>query len=581
MADYGTEAAEAPLSVDDLRDLWTSLRAAAGGRNAEYARARRLYRGQHWDANENPAPKNRYSITVNYLKPFVDKDVQILMGTLPGIQVLPPTADAAGRGMAERLEGLIYGNWKLNDAHRVLLNTAFDAVCLRRGLIYYWWDADTSHPRFKSCTPDNFYPVYDGDEIVEAIYVSRRLTRALKKAYPGQADQIYSDEGTDYVFDSPTTYSRVEGGITDAMGDGGGADGRRAPMLGYTTVVDYYDNQGHWMRLMGDAVHTQTLGYPDPAVPFIEVANGVQGEEHEPMNVIDQIAELNMYFNQVLSQRADVIKKWANPPIIDAGSGVAAAVVKQTLSGDGGVLPINPKGDIRLLTWTGTMPEITEQLEAVKEAMYDLSGKPRSAFGQTITNQSGVMTNMALTPTLQSNELRETLWGAALVRLNREILQMYEEFSKGREIHFRGTRVGKTPKNQVPFEVKITGKEIAGWYENRMKWPSAIRVDDPAYVQMLLSQLTAKPQAISIYDFLEERGIEDVEAWIDRIKAEHEDPRIHPEIMESAINSVTQLAGAIMPPEMSGGPPLLEQGAGSADYNQGMIDGAQPLPAAA
>lgn len=579
----GNEETWTGPSADDLKELWGALRSQWGARNADYFKLRQLYAGDHWDAEDNPPTRNRYALVANYLKPFADKDVQILMGQLPGIQVPPPGADKEARQFAENLEALLYGNWQYNKAHRVLLNVAWNSVVLRRGVLYYWWDPKAGHVRFKSCTPENVYPVYDGEDLVEVIYVSRRLTRTLKRTYPELADQIEEDNGMDDASMTSSDWSRVSQGVTDALGSEGAGESGRDQSLGYTTVIDYYDAEGAWVRMMGDAVHRQQLDYPEKRVPFIEVINTVQGDEREPVGQLDQLAGLNIYYDQLLSQRADVIKKWSNPPIIDKGSGVAAATVKSVFGGDGGVLPINPKGSLEAFTWEGKMAEVSEQMEAVKEALYDLSGKPRSAFGQTITNQSGVMTNLALTPTLQSNELRETLWGQAIYELNRAILQIYEKFAAGREIQFRGTKPGKTPRNQVYFQVGMMGADIKGWYESRCKWPSAIRTDDPAFVQMELSKLQSQPQAQSIYDTLENLGVEDVEAYIDRIRAEREDPRIHPEILEQTMNSIATLGGQMMPPEMGGAGEALmageEGGLDEAAYNEGMIASGMPAPA--
>ncbi len=590
MAEYDSENSDMQVGParEDLSDLWEGLRRAWAGRNQEYSASRAVYFGEHWNNEDNPPPKNRYSITANYTESVADKDVQILMGVLPGLQVMPPGADEGARAFAERLEGLLYGNYEYNEAHKVFLKVAWNSVVVRRGLIYYYWDPKKQHVCWKSCSPDNFYPVYDGEEVVEAIYVSRRLTRSLKADYPHLRDQITSDDGIDFVWDTSGEWAQVSGGVTDAMGDAGsmtsGPAGGRDMMLGYTTVLDYYNNEGEWVRMMGNAEHRQRLGYPVKEVPFIEFPNTVQGDEHEPRNSIDKISELNLYLDQLLSQRADVIKKWSNPPIIDAGSGVDPAKIKTTLGGDGGIIPINRNGDIRMLLWQGTMPEISEQITEVKDTMYDLSGKPRSAYGQTVTNQSGVMTNLALTPTLQSNELRETLWGAAMVTLNKRILQLYEEFASNRDIAFKGVRAGKTPKSSRFFEVSIKGKEIEGWYESRIKWPSAVRTDDPAFVQMELSKLQSKPQAQSIYDTLENLGVEDVESHIDRIRAEHEDPRIHPEILQQTIDSLTTLGQSVMPPDMEAAGAALagvqgSEGTSEADYNQGMIASGMPQPA--
>lgn len=68
---------------DDLFDLYVELRSLWATRNGEYDLSRRRYRGEHWDAATNPEPVGRYSLTANYLKPFVDKSVQLLVGRMP------------------------------------------------------------------------------------------------------------------------------------------------------------------------------------------------------------------------------------------------------------------------------------------------------------------------------------------------------------------------------------------------------------------------------------------------------------------------------------------------------------------
>lgn len=179
--------------------------------------------------------------------------------------------------------------------------------------------------------------------------------------------------------------------------------------------------------------------------------------------------------------------------------------------------------------------------------IFDLTGKPRASFGQTVTNQSGIVTNLSLNPTLQSNEAHESVWGAALAQLNEYTLMLWEEFMKGDTIEFHG-RYQTQHGSQKLYDVEITGKDIGGWYKNRIKWPSAIRTDDPVYVQNHLQQLQAQPfPALSLYTYLEEMGVEDVEAEIDRIGLQLEDPRFHPDRMTSAVDAMTQLQGAAVP----------------------------------
>ncbi len=98
------------------------------------------------------------------------------------------------------------------------------------------------------------------------------------------------------------------------------------------------------------------------------------------------------------------------------------------------------------------------------------------------------------------------------------------------------------------YDVALRGKDIAGWTKNRIKWPSAIRTDDPVYVQNHLQQLQAQPfPALSLYTYLEEMGVEDVEAEIDRIGLQLEDPRFHPDRMTAAVDALSTLGGQSLP----------------------------------
>jgi len=134
--------------------------------------------------------------------------------------------------------------------------------------------------------------------------------------------------------------------------------------------------------------------------------------------------------------------------------------------------------------------------------------------------------------------------------LNRRILQLVEKFQRGLTTRYRGyVPVGADHRSARMMELEFNGSEVAGWYESRIKWPSAIRTDDPVYVQNVMTRLQANPPAVSLYTALEELGIEDVEAEIDRILEQLEDPRLHPDRLESGVNA----ASAIGDPALAGG----------------------------
>jgi len=515
-------------------DLFRELRTQWQTRNGEYDLARDRYNGIHWDLASNPEPANRYSLTANYLKPIIDKSIQSLVGRVPAIQVMPSAVDEVARRHAESLEAVLYGTWNANEIPKTLFKTAWDCFVLRRGLIYVWWDPKAKMVRFKNCTPDHFYPEYDGDDIWRCVYVSRRNTARLKLEYPDSSEDIVSDSEADFA---PT-------GIDDSA---------RFASKDQTTIIDVFDIDGGHTRVMGNFVKSRNLEYPFKALPFVEFPCFPQGGLAEPLNAIDQIVELNQYLDQLVSQKADIIARYANPTILDFNSGQSPEDIRRAVAAQGAVIPVRRDGNIALLNWQGTVPAIDEQIKLVMDVIFDLAGKPRAAFGQTITNQSGIQTNLSLNPTLQSNESHESVWGDALSRLNEYILQLWEEFMKGDEIEFRGNYKSQTGANHV-YDVTLRGKDIGGWYKNRIKWPSAVRTDDPVYVQNMLQQLTSDPPAISMYTFQENMGREDVEAEIDRIALQLEDPRFHPDRMTSAVGAMTQLQGSMIPGDGSLGP---------------------------
>lgn len=539
----------AEMTPTEARDLLRRLQSQWSQRNAEYDLARRRYAGEHWDAATNPAFPNRYSITLNYLKPFVDKSVQLLVGRMPAIQVMPSGTDEPARRHAEQLEGILYGTYQENRAAESFYKAAWDSFVLRRGLMYLWWDPKNTKVRFRHCVPDHFYPQYDGDEIWRCIYLSKRPTDRLKAEYPDDADQITPDSAMEFPIPTtsdPSPWTREE----------------------QTTIIDVFDADGGWNRIMGDAAIYRDTKYPFKRIPFVEFPCFPTGSGGEPMNLIDQLVELNQYLDVLFSQKADIISKYANPTILDFASGQSPEDIRRAVAAQGAVIPVRRDGNIALLNWTGTVPAIDEQMTFTLDAMFDLAGKPRSAFGQTVTNQSGIVTNLALTPTLQSNEMHETIWGQQLSLFNEMILQLWEEFSSGAQINFRGRKETVTGTQKF-YETEMTGSEIGGWYKNRIKWPSAIRTDDPVYVQNHLQQLQGGQfPALSLYTYLEEMGVEDVEAEIDRISEQLMDPRFHPDRMTAAMGALTTLQGSDVPPS------------DPAAVGMGMPGSGPPLPGA-
>lgn len=564
----------AKVRPNDVTELFTTLRAAYQVRNSDYDLARRRYRGEHWDSVTNPAPENRYSLTANYMRPAVRAAVRDLFSRMPGIQVMAMGADEESRRVAEGAEGALYRCWDENEADRVFRRVAFNMVLLRRGWIYYWWDKDAKMVRFRSVSPENVYEVRDGEDIVKLVMVSRRLTSELRRLHP-DAEVVADPSSDDHKTHEPVeTNGTVMSGLPSAMFETSDTDPRTRMDGMYTTVLDYFDRDGEWLRMTADGVVLagMNLGYGTKKVPFIEFANDFHADEEEPESELpEDIVELNQYLDRVISRHADIIDKYANPTVIDEGSGQAAATVKRIVQGDGGVLPIRKGANVRYLTWEGTFPMISEQADRIQSILYDLTGRSAASYGQTLANQSGVMTNLAMSPHVAAATDRMVTFSTGLSALNVAILTLLEKFAPSEDLSYQGYRPrGSTNSTYEYFETQgFKAGDLKKRYRNRIKWPAVLRSDDPVFIQSELSKMKSDaggPPAQSIYTTLENLGVEDVEMELDRIAEQLSDPRFHPDRLTGAINAATALTESSMDSDLS----ALMPGAGGDDA--GLVD---------
>lgn len=550
------------IEATNVLELLDELRTEYSQRNSEIAVARARYRGEHWDDSSNPAQPGKYSLVVNYIPPVTHGAVTDLLGRAPGIQAVAPDTTEASRRQAEAKEAFLYHVWAENRAPLVFRRVAFNAFLVKQGVFYYWWDNERKLPRFTSVVPEDFYPVMDGDDIAECVWVTRERTSLLKRRYPKLADRIVGTpdlnaipRGASALGYEAQAYPDGMGGfsagyLTDALSEQGIAQLANSHYT-HTTVVDYFDRDGQWVRIMGGAVHRQRLGYGTGEVPFLPVVfnPGGNGEDRGPL---DDVFELNQYLDQIMSQQADIIRKYADPTLVDYGSGQDPKEVKRIIREGGGIVPAKPTARLEFLNWTGTPPDLAGQYDRVLNAIYDLSGRPAASYGQTVTNQSGVMTNLSMTPTVAAASDRITLFGDTLIRLNAACLLLFEKFHKGEKVVTALRPTGRSHSRTTVVKATITPETVGGFYETRIKWPSVLKTDDPVFVQNELAKANADPPKQSIYTTLENLGVEDVEAEIDRIREQLEDPRLHPERLESAISAAQAFTGSPVEGDMAG-----------------------------
>ena len=343
------------------------------------------------------------------------------MGRQPGIQVMPVGVDYAAREHAEKLEGVLYATWDYSNAHELFQRIAWDGFVLRRGVLWYGWVPKDKMVKYHYVSPDDFYPEYDGDDIYHCVLVHRRHIEALKRDYPEFADKLEPDNSGETAL----IY---------------GQDQPRMNQTNYITVYDYYDSDCNWVRIAGDYIlNKANLGYKTKEVPFIEFPYNPSNGNREPRNGIDQLVELVQYLSQLISQKADIIRTYANPTVLDVMSGQAPEEIRRAVAAEGSVLASRPGRQYPLPQLGRLRPRasMSKSRSSWTSSSTSLASRvPRSAK-RSRTSPVWSPTSR-LTPTLQSNEAQETIWGKRLSLLNRRTLELVEKFGSGQKLVYRG-----------------------------------------------------------------------------------------------------------------------------------------------
>jgi hypothetical protein len=128
--------------------------------------------------------------------------------------------------------------------------------------------------------------------------------------------------------------------------------------------------------------------------------------------------------------------------------------------GPGTVWDIPADATVELLEWKGQPPAVQEHIQRIKQALYEISETPQTAFGDSGRLLSGVALETELRPIVQKTFRRRVFWTRALRARNRMILRLAEQYGVG----------GARPGEYAP-------------YRSRVIWPPMLPRDDQLEVR--------------------------------------------------------------------------------------------------
>ena len=373
------------------------LRLGDAARLRRYRQYQDFYEGKHFARPRN----GRSNLVVNYARAIVDKGVAYLLGRGLGFSVVPRREGVRlDARRAERAEQLLYDVYWDNDLDVTDLQVAQNAGVLGDGVYKVFWDPHDGQVRCLGVDPYTFFAAWAPDD-------PSVLVRA-ETAYAVDGDEVVERWTTE-------TFELLRGDRLERAGP----------------------NPYGW-------------------VPFVHVPNLQPPNQFWGVSDLQDVIAINRELDERLSDQADVIRYHADPPTVFKG----VTDHSDLAVGPGTVWDIPADAAVELLEWKGQPPAVQEHIQRIKQALYEISETPQTAFGDSGRLLSGVALETELRPIVQKTFRRRVFWTRALRARNRMILRLAEQYGVG----------GARPGEYAP-------------YSSRVIWPPMLPRDDQVEVR--------------------------------------------------------------------------------------------------
>ena len=407
----------------------------------------------------------------------VIQSYQSLMLTRPPVISVPASSILEmHQEQTDKIEKTLYAIWYKADVMRAIRNSLWHALVDGWGVLQIHFDpsADLKDkcPLFaRSVDPLGVYPMPSQrpGQWEYMITVEHRLVGDLRKSF------ILGKDGR-------TKAVKLAKGTLEGMED---TDRIR--------VLEYWDEEVHAFMII--PVTTESMEEPEVQVgkwllpptphkfkkiPFVvffgdELPFNNRGERMG-VSVLFPIERLIRYLCQLVSQKATIIARYADPTL-----------VTKTLEGRGfeapepfgGQIPLELDESAAYLIPPGTSPSVDVQLDLISSQL-EQAGLPRHIMGQlTVGKLSGIAMNLLRTPVLMKIAFKQMSMETALETMNELFLRAIEEYLTSPMYMW-----GRTPQGDS-IEAVLDPADIQGYYRNRVKLTASLPTDETAVTAML------------------------------------------------------------------------------------------------
>ena len=316
-----------------------------------------FYAGAHWPGS--PRRRER-RLTFNYVRTFVHKITAALMaGMTVDVEPVDGSAEAEARAAAARRVLLDVAG--ANDLQELDFETELDAAVLGDGCYKVTWESTGGMaPGVRITSPDvqGLFAWWVGDDVSRVWRVASRYRLTAE-----EAELLY--------------------GVTSSAPE--------------TVVVEAWTAEGFSLWLGADLLEER----PNPYgfIPYVVFPNLREPKQFWGASDVTALMEPQREINRAFSQLSTILELSGNPIAVLEGVEEAQDIAVQP--GAVWEVPERARAYLLDLLQGGGVRLHTEYIELLYRVLHDLSETPRTAFGDSGRDLSGVALEMELYPMVQ------------------------------------------------------------------------------------------------------------------------------------------------------------------------------------
>jgi len=340
-----------------------------------------FYYGRQWEGRERHGERR---LIFNYARVFIDKITSYLMSGINFAVDAAEDSDEA-RTRAQKAEAALYRVYGDNNLEQLDLATEIDCAILGDACYKVIWDTTEKKVRVTAPDVQGIYAWWLGDDTSQMWRVASKYS--------------LSAEETELLYQAKPK-------------------GKTATIVELWTALDF--------ELYLDNALVEKKPNPYGFIPFIIYSNLREPKKFWGISDLPQIMESQRELNRAMSQLSRILELSGNP--IAVLENVEESENIAIRPGAVWNIPEDARAYLLDLLQGGGISLHINYIDLLYRTLHDISESPRSAFGGTERDISGVALELELNPLLQKVRRKRIIRSVVYKRRNEMILKLLEKY---------------------------------------------------------------------------------------------------------------------------------------------------------